>query len=249
MVHQPESIIMGGIPPKGKLQAGFNTEAGDDAPQMLYHAIPVAPQGNEIRLSEKYGAKIPAEVLQQLNVAGTDHHPPLVFATAHLSKALAFGLDGFAGDKLMNMAIHGTDDELVIVTNRNDTMGRKRNGAIYSFSGAGFAELPNMERQLVSATAVPFSQTVKVMDVTSAEDLMRAGLQILSFRETARELWQDPKIDALLKGDFNKGMREMIAEGRVVWENHARGINPSPALARQLGIDTAPTPALKQHKM
>ena len=226
---------MAGLPDKGELQAGFNAE--QPAPKLLYHAIAVAPEGGAIRTSTQYGMEIKPEILAALGVTDTVH-PPLVFASAHLTKALAFGLDKFANERLLNMGIEGTEDELVLAVNRDVTMSRAREGKVYAFPAEGFVELPYANRQSVSKTPVAFSGAKVVLEIKSADDLMRAGLQILSFRETVQELRGDKKLEALLDGkaDIYSELKALIKEGRVVWENHARGINPNPVLAESLGV-------------
>lgn len=223
-----------GLAKKGDLKGSF----GAVKAPLMYHAIPVAPEGDEIRLSTKYGAKIKPDILAALGVTDTDH-PPLVFASAHMTKALAFGLDTFKSEKILNAGIEGTEAELVLAVNRDVTMNRAREGKVYAFSAEGFVTLPYADRQAVSTQAVKFKDAQVVLEIKSADDLMRAGLQILSFRETAQELWEDKKVEDIVLGrmDIYKGLAELVREGRVVWENHARGIAPNPVLAQRLGID------------
>ncbi len=226
---------MGSLPDKGELQAGFN--AGQPATKLLYHAIPVAPQGDAIRTSTNYGMDIRPEILAALGVTDTDH-PPLVFASGHFTKALACGLDTFASEKAMNMGIDGTQSELVLILNRDVTMSRERSGKVYAFPADGFVELPYADRQSVSTAPVKFKDAEVVLEIKSADDLMRAGLQIISFRETAKELWNDAGLTAAINnsGDTYKSLGELVKQGRAVWENHARGINPEPVLAEKLGV-------------
>ncbi|MBI3441335.1 MAG: hypothetical protein HY052_05995 [Proteobacteria bacterium] len=228
---------MGDFIQKNSLTDSFNNSA---AGKRLYHCIPVAPEGDEIRSSLGYGSEIPKRIRDALGIDQAEK-VPLVFASDHMSKALAFGLSYADGEILMNMSLEGTDAELAFVCNRDVTMPRERHGALYSFSASGFVDLieGGAARQLVSDKPVPFNAAEKVMDVKGTDDLMRAGLQILSFKETFQEMRADKKFDALNSSSwklFYEGIAEMIKDGRVIWENHARGINPHSVLAERLNI-------------
>jgi hypothetical protein len=205
----------------------------------LYHAIPGVALGDEITPSSNYGAHVPAAVREALGISQTEN-TPLVFASNHKSKALAFG---FGGDdqKILNATVESADCELVLLCDRDRVMSQKRSGSVWAFPADGFHELPHATRQFVSKKPVGFQNATKIMDITSAEDLMRAGLQVFSFREARHEL---PDIDTLLQPmsrlSTTQFIGELTRERRVVWENQAHNINPNPRLAREIGIALAP---------
>jgi hypothetical protein len=107
---------------------------------------------------------------------------------------------------------------------------------------AGFFDLTDKQRQCVSAQPVPFSKTQVAVHATSAEDMMRAGLQILIFRETFTELMADYDFnDKIVRekgfGSLNEYLGDLLKKGKLIWENRERGINPNPVFAQQLGIE------------
>lgn len=241
---------------KGFLAERYNA-AAEKQSRTLYHCIPVVPEGDEIRTSANYGARIPQSVWDKLSINGSDvdgpNKTPLTFAATTLGKALAFGFIK-GEDRFLNHSVEGSDAEVLFVCNREAAMKREMSVTVFSFSDEGFADLETSARQSVSNKPVPFSKTKKVVEAKNAEDMMRAGLQILSFKETREELgietmWppepgslagmQDSELYATLSG--------MIKEGRVVWENQARNINPSPDLAKKLDIQL-PTAKPAAHK-
>jgi hypothetical protein len=221
-------------------------------------------------------ASTPEEVPEQV---------PLVFAATVFSKSLAFG---FRHEGFFNAMIEGTDQEMILLCNRDVTMSRPRDITVYSFpdlnsgqtlyhciggevmgttiapssnygatitqdvkdklsaAGAGFVELPYMEHQAVSTQSVPLpdmpgSKTQIALKAKNAEDLMQAGLQILSFRETFSELRDYDFSDksAREKGytTLNQYLGALVREGKIIWENNERGIKPSPAFAQQLSVE------------
>lgn len=211
---------------------------------ILYHCIPVAAEGDAIRASTGYGSAIPEVVRNKLGLPGADK-TPLVFASNFASKALAFAFDGHSGEAVFNMALEGGDVELILVGDRAQTMSRPRHAALYSFSGDNFVQL--CDRQFVSKDPVPFADTRKVMDIKSAEDLMRAGLQIFSLNEHAPDLWDDAafKTELFDSGGPVAGLKAMMQTGRVIWENQARGINPSPVMQWYLDHATSTPPGVQ----
>lgn len=209
----------------------------EEQSRTLYHCIRVSAEGDAIRPSIHYGAEIPEGVRQKLAMPA-DEHTPLVFASAHLSKALAFGL--MPGEKLFNTLVEGQDSEIVVICDRDKTMSRERNATVYAFADNGFTDLPNMQRQCVSTNAVPFSATTEALKIKNTDDLMRAGLQIFSFKEGIRDLYDSKETNDLRYGGDEKipaKLAELMKSGRIIWENQARGINPNPALAEQMGMD------------
>lgn len=209
-------------------------------PEKLYHCIPVAPRGTAIMPSANYGATIPQDVCHKLGIE-PGAQTPLVFAATHLTKALAFGLIGGDGEKLFNAAIEGTDDELVVICDREKAMSRVRDITVYGFASDRFEVLPHMERQAVSPQAVSFDQATIELQAKSAADLMRAGLQIFSFKESFAVVYDSPQ-DKLLKTakSLPQALGALIEKGDIVWENHARGIHPSSVLAARMGIELKP---------
>ena len=200
----------------------------------------MAPRGTEITPSANYGATIPDNICNKLGIE-PDAQTPLVFAATHLTKALAFGLIGGDGEKLFNAAIDGTDGELVVICDREKTMSRARDITVYSFSSDSFEVMPHMQRQAVSPQAVPFDQSDIALQAKNTEDLMRAGLQIFSFKESFKDAYDSPQDKSLRSAkSLPQALGALIAKGDIVWENHARGINPNPVLAARMGIDLKP---------
>ena len=205
----------------------------------LFHAIPVTSTGSAINPSDLYGTEIPSSVRAQLGWNEADHKP-LTFATDHITKALAFALNKTQDHVIFNGIVPGTTYELVVMGNRDETMSRPREGAVFSFPKRNFVELPNASRQLVSPDPVPFSQAQKVMDIRDTSSLMQGGLQIFTLAETRQILTQQELLNKEIftgKGDIYENMGRLIKDGRLVWENHSRGINPSPELRTMLKMD------------
>jgi len=209
-------------------------------PERLYHCIPVAARGTEITPSANYGATIPHDICNKLGIE-PDTQTPLVFAATHLTKALAFGLIGGDGEKLFNAAIEGTNDELVVICDREKVLNRMRDITVYSFASDAFEVLPHMERQAVSPQAVPFDQAAVELQAKSAADLMRAGLQIFSFKENFAAVY-DSQQDRLLKAakSLPQALGTLLKKGDIVWENQAQGIHPNSVLAAQMGVELKP---------
>jgi hypothetical protein len=218
-----------------------NSSAAAFGETVFYHCIPVTPYGDAILPSANYGATIPADVCAKLDIAAGEQTPH-VFAATHLTKALAFGLIGRDGEKLLNAAVQGSDRELVVICDREKTMQRERDITVYAIPAKGFEILPHMERQAVSPRAVPFADAAVTLRAKNAEDLMRAGLQIFSFRESFADLAQDRDAEDLRQtNDFPRSLADLVRSGKVVWENHSRGVNPDPVLAAQMGVQLKPS--------
>ena len=227
---------------------------------VMYHCIPVSAQGDCIRASDGYGTMLSPAVVAALgdykapdknNKGGT----PLVFASRYLSKALSFAL---RDEKILNTGIAGTEAEMVLVCDRDRTMARKLDATVYSFSDKGFVDLDPGARQSVSLSPVPFAQTKVVAKIDTMQDLMRAGLQVFSFAENFKQHggYEAANKDMTENGwNFDQYLGNMIKQGRVVWENHARGISPHPVLQERLAeyLKTAPSAeqkmtVVKHHK-
>jgi hypothetical protein len=78
---------------------------------------------------------------------------------------------------------------------------------------AGFVDLPYMQRQCVSSQPVPFSKTKVVLHARTAEDMMRAGLQILIFKESFLNC---PKYDDIARIAKERGITETQYLGELV---------------------------------
>ena len=113
---------------------------------LLFHAMPTRPVGSEIRASTLYGTRIPDNVRERFGLDEVQN-PPLVFASDHITKALAFGLHKELDHPLYNCDIPETPYEACVLGNRDETMSRQRDGAVFVFSGENFVELPNAPRQ------------------------------------------------------------------------------------------------------
>ena len=205
-------------------------------PQMLYHAIPGNPEGDYIRTSANYGAEILPEERQKLGMT-PDEHTPLVFAATTLGKALAF--TSIKGEALFNDTIDSANAEILVACGRDNFMKRQRDATVYALPDTGFVQLPNMQSQSVSTRPVPFSATTAVVKIENANDMMRAGLQIFTFKEDCRTVRESGAEKQLLQSG-DKGLATALADavksGKLVWENNNRGINPNAALAKQMGI-------------
>jgi hypothetical protein len=209
---------------------------------VVYHCIPGEAVGGVIRASGNYGMRISPEVRQQLGMTAEDQ-TPLIFASPYITKSMAFGFQGVLQEKIMNSSIEGSDGELVLMCDRDKAMARERNVTIYAVSDENFVTLPYAQRQCVSTKEIPFTKAQIVFQAKNSEDLMRGGVQVLIFRETYAELNAAGVVDEALnnaKSDTNalhKYFGGLIKEGKLIWENQARGINPNPVLAQEMGIE------------
>lgn len=206
-------------------------------PDILYHCVPHDIEGDEIRASIGYGSMPPAEVAAQLGIAPGEKIP-LVFASDHQSKALAFSFS-YARGEIGGNATLEDGCEFAIVTNREQTMNAPRSGTMYSFSADNFVQL--CEQQFVSPLPVPLSRTQEVMKIKSTDDLMRAGLQILSYVGNIKQLQAEREqiSQKIPGGDWYTEIAAMVQSGQIVWENQARNINPHPAMKKELETSTA----------
>lgn len=212
---------------------------------VVYHCIPVTPTGDAIRPGTGYGAKIPESILQQFNAAA-DVKIPLIFAAMKQSKAVAYGFQFATGEALrvMSIEIDGEEQELAFVSNRKETMSRPRDATIYEVSRQDFLDL--RADQCVSKTPIPFNEAKVAYRIKNAEDIMRGGVQVLSFGEGYDELmrkgtWQE-FLNLFSKPDFAKELGKWVVEGKLVWENNAHQVNAPPGFAKMLGIDPQQSP-------
>jgi hypothetical protein len=209
---------------------------------VLYHCIPVAPVGEFILPSDNYGATIPEDVRRKLNMPPNEQ-TPLIFGATHITKAMAFGLDAGFQDKIFNCSIEGSDGEMVLGCDRKKMMSRVRDITVYEIPDKDFATLEYAERQCVSTKLIPFSSAKIAYQAKNAEDLMRGGLQILAFNETLKELHGSEVLDRIERehGDkFYQVLGEMVREGKIIWENKERNINPNTLLANKIGVELKP---------
>ncbi len=206
---------------------------------VVYHCIPVTPRGDCIYPSDRYGTDISPTVRQQLGIPA-EGKVPLVFASPHINKAMAFALQGGLGEKIMNCTIAGTDQELVIACDRATMLARVRDITIYEIPARGFADLPYAERQCVAPHAIPFKETRVAFKASNVQDLMRAGLQIISFTDAAKENGDYSCLLSAMQARGNKDIypvvADMIRAGKMIWENQAANLNPDPHLAQKLGL-------------
>lgn len=222
--------------------------ATQNAKGVVYHCIPVAPRGDSIYPSARYGTDISPDVRNQLNISA-DEKAPLIFASPHINKAMAFALQGSLDEKIMNCSITGSDSELVIACDRAAMLSRQRDVTIYEVPAHGFVDLPYAERQCVATQAIPFRDTRVAFRAQSTQDLMRAGLQIISFTDSARQ--PDGSYPCLIEAmqkrgdsDIYPAVAEMLNSGKMAWENKAAGLSPDPVLAEKLCLPAArPAPA------
>lgn len=176
----------------------------------LYHCIPVRPEGDCIRPSDKYGMHIPEDIRQTLGMSKFGN-APLVFASPCITKALAFGLQGNLGEKILNSSIEGSQNEFVIACDRKAMLSRQRDVTVYEIPGRNFIPLPHADRQSVSTCAVPFAET-------GGYQAIEAGMREGGHR------------------DIYGYLGDMLQKGKLVWENRVAGINPDAVLAAKTGF-------------
>ena len=109
-------------------------------------------------------------------------------------------------------------------------------GAVYAFSADGFAKMEKSVNHYVGLKAVPLRQTQQVVEIKSAADAMRHGLQIFTFANPFPKTPADPQFPDLRDFRFARDAGPLLATGELVWENDARGINPDPKLREILGL-------------
>ena len=203
---------------------------------ILYHAIPGRQEGSHIRPSSNYGAEIPEAEREKLGIPA-DGHTPLVFAATTFGKAVAFTI--IKGEKLFNSSIGPAHTEIAVVCDSEKFMSRSRDATIYALPDTGFVQLTNMQNQSVSTQPVPFAATKGVAKIKSADDMMRAGLQIFSLKEDFSTVYESNAAEKLNQASPETMLvvlAGLIRSGAIVWENNDCGINPNTSLAQQMGI-------------
>lgn len=204
----------------------------------VYHCIPVTPTGDCIRPSTGYGGIFNEE--RQKKYGLDQEKPPLIFASTHLTKTLAFGIQSVLQEKILNHEIIGSDKELVLACDRAHMLTRERDVTVFKLADTNFQALNERARQSISTKAVPFNQIEIAFKAKNAYDLMRGGLQILSFKESYQELNKSGVLDKLdAKRDdksFYVFLGQLIKQGIVHWENKECNINPDPILSQKLDI-------------
>ena len=216
---------------------------------ILYHAIPGREEGAYIKTGSNYGAEIPETEREKLGIPA-DGHTPLVFAATTFDKAVAFTI--IKGEKLFNSSIGSAETEIAVVCAREKFMSRPRDATIYALPDTGFVQLTNVQNQSVSTQPVPFTATKEVAKIKSADDMMRAGLQIFSFKgdfSTVYESDAAKKLNQASPEAMPVVLAGLIRSGTIVWENNDRGINPNTSLAQLMGIKIkTPSAAVTQKK-
>lgn len=207
---------------------------------VVYHCIPVEPFGDSILPSTKCGGYLTENERYKLNVP-VQEKTPLVFAGTHITKSMAFGLQGKFQEKILNCSIPGSDSELVLACDRKNMLSRQRHISIYEIprDKFNFIEVDGRERQAISAQAIPFSDTKIAYRANNVKDLMHGGLQILAFDSTFKYLSDSgilDHIDTLNSDDFYKYIGKMVREGKLVWENMEQGVNPCQRLAEIINV-------------
>lgn len=202
----------------------------NDVEKHLYHAIPTRPEGDCIRPSKNYGTRISPDIQKKLGIPESDQEKvPLVFAANHIGKALAFCFPKAEKNILLNGTFNEEGLEYAIVVNRVKTMGTALDATIYRFSGRDFFPLEGAQQQ-VSKYAVPFHETEPVLHIKKTDDLMRAGLQIFSLEKGIEEIGGWERIEKRIHDEklpIPELIRILIIEGKLVWENSTRNINPA----------------------
>lgn len=137
------------------MQSRFYTPPKEEG--VVYHCIPVKPEGDHIRTSSNYGMTISPEVRARIGMP-PEEHTPLVFAATHITKAMAFGFQGTLGEKILNSSIEGSEGEMVLACDREKLMSRVRDITIYEIPKKDFVTLEYADRQAVSINPVPFDE-------------------------------------------------------------------------------------------
>ncbi|MBS1596085.1 MAG: hypothetical protein JST90_17365 [Bacteroidetes bacterium] len=208
----------------------------------VYHCINVSPEGDHIRPSTGYGGVFSEE--RQKRYGLIQEKPPLVFASRYLTKTLPFALHSEWNEKILNCVIKDSDKEFVLTCDRAKMLSRERDITVFKIADTNFRDLTDVPRQSISTEPVPFEQTEVVLKAKNATDLMRNGLQILSFTESYQELDNSgvlDKIDAIKSDKKLLGFLSiLVGKGVVRWENKESGIDPDPVLAEQLSVSLKP---------
>lgn len=203
---------------------GFNNLSEKQKPSVLYHCLLGTPKGDELQTSCN----------REVNGKQADY----LFASPYLSKALAFGFDYHNEEILMNGSLAEHNVEYAIICDRDQTMSSARQITVYCFSDEGFSALAGA-RQSVSESAVPFSKTKVVLTGQSAEDLLKAGLQVLSFSEKMEDILDEmlnEKTGVFNQLDFMKQIGGLVKSGRLHWENKERNLCPNKHFGTVLGV-------------
>ena len=206
---------------------------------IVYHGIPCPPVGDFLLPSEKYGSELTQEVRTALGLA-PNMKPPLLFASTHISKALAFTFSRQNKEVLFNAPIKHTDYELIVLLDRSRTMSSPRNGAVYAYSSEGYVPLSNLSRQLVSMSPVRISETSKILEITNSLDAMKEGLQIFTMHETFDQI----DIKSFFREREERELspieiiKELLNDGRAEWENYTHDIKPLKILAEILDYNS-----------
>lgn len=194
----------------------------------LYHCLYKPPEGDALR----------ASCLRHEN--GRENR--FLFATPYLSKALAFAFSYHNNsDICMNGPIYGTPEEFAVICNRSVTMSANRPARVYAFSSRGFEPLEPGSRQYVTTTPVPFAETRTAFETGDVHDIMRNGLQIFSVAGTPEEYGSPGGLDERY-GSYHleEMLFRLVADGHAIWENQARMIGVSQALANRFSKIEAP---------
>ena len=205
----------------------FNKVSENQKPSVLYHCLLGTPKGDGLQPTCD----------RDVNGKQADY----LFASPYLSKALAFGFDYHNEEILMNGSLGEHDVEYAIICNRDQTMSSARQITVYCFSDEGFSALEGA-RQSVSEEVVPLSKTKTVLTGQSAEDLLKAGLQVLSFSEKMEDILDEmlnEKTGVFNQPDFMKQIGGLIKSGRLRWENKARNLCPNKHFGAALGVKSS----------
>lgn len=207
------------------------------------------PEGDHIRPSTGYGGVFSVE--RQKRYGLTNEKPPLIFASRYLTKTLPFGLHSEWNEKILNSIIKDSPNELVLMCDRDKAMARERDITVFKMPDTSFQDLTDVSRQSISTEGVTFTNTEIVLKAKNVNDLMSAGLQVLSFKESYKELFHSgilAKIDdAKDDKSFFALMSQFIKQGVLTWENKALGLCPDSVLAKNLDEPIEPfKPTLKR---
>jgi|SRR6218665_8204 len=214
----------------------------------LYHCIPVSPEGDTIRPSPLYGTDLTPDLRSQFN-AKVSGKLPLVYAAVQRSKAASFAFQRTIDEIFLNFSleIEGSTQEVAFICNSEETMTRERDAAIYSFPADKFVKLDR--QQYISDQHVKFSECKTDFVIKDAKDIMRAGVQVFSRKETFQELKATGFVDDVYCIMYIKDslsiMGQLVKQGIVTWENKKHGINIDHALAKEMNIkvrDKKPQP-------
>ncbi len=216
-----------------ELNADFNGAEEGTAGPVLYHCVNRPVTDDSLRPT----------CLREVN----GRKDTFLFAATHLSKALAFAFDyhNESPGIICNGAIDGTPDEFAIICNRDKTLNELPYIKVYAFPADGFeyADPGTESRQSVSTQAMPLAKAKVVLETSNVEDLMRHGLQIFSTDKTFDQLGGQKFFDSGNAVTNEDWLGQLLKTGNFHWENHERGLNPTPELLRALIPAVASKPA------